>query len=119
MPYIACPEIDLLVNANIRDPLPIAWREIYDEPIAFILPTGSLRIGGDSPNGLVLVNSAPAARVIRLLDMKTGQLIRETISANDGTYSFGEIGTRPDGYAVWFVGNVGERGLIFPGVNPG
>lgn len=88
-------------------------------PRPFVLPTGSLRIGGDSPSGLVLAGGVPAARVVRLLDMASGELIAQTTSAGDGTYAFSGLSARTDGYATWIVGATGERGVINPAVMPG
>lgn len=98
---------------------PVSTAHIVAPDVKVVLPSGSLRIGGDSPNGLVLSGGAPAARTVRLYDMKTGELVAETISAADGTYSFSGLSARPDGYGVWIVGAAGERGVINPGVNPG
>lgn len=84
-----------------------------------VFPSGSLRIGGDSPDGLVLSGNAPAARTVRLYDMETGELVDETTSAGDGTYAFTGLSARTEGYGVWIVGNAGERGVIIPGVDPG
>lgn len=88
-------------------------------PLPFALPPGSLRIGGDSPDGLVLSGGAPAARTVRLLDMETGQLVAETVSSGAGTYAFSGLSDRTEGYAVWIVGDTGEAGLILPGIHPG
>jgi hypothetical protein len=86
----------------------------------FVLPTGALRIGGDSPNGLVLVGSAPAARPVWLLDMATGVLVATTTSGSDGTYAFTGLSARTDGYLVWIRGaTAGEKGYFIPGVHPG
>lgn len=38
--------------------------------------------------GTLKVLSAPAARAVRLHDRRTGQLLRHTVSASNGTYSF-------------------------------
>lgn len=86
-----------------------------------VLPPGSLRIGGDSPDGLVLVGTAPAARVVRLFDRATGVLVAETTSAGDGTYAFAGLSARTDGYDVVIRGVIasGERDDIIPGVQPG
>lgn len=84
-----------------------------------VLPSGTLRIGGDSPNGLVLSGGAPAARTVRLYDMETGVLVAETTSASDGTYTFTGLSARPEGYCVWIMGAAGERGHIIPWLHPG
>lgn len=86
-----------------------------------VLPSGSLRIGGDSPDGLVLVGAAPAAREVRLFDRETGVLVATTTSASDGTYSFAGLSARAQGYDVIGRGNLGdgERDFIVPGVHPG
>lgn len=87
--------------------------------LPLVLPPGTLRIGGDSPSGLVLSGGAPAARTVRLLDMETGALIAETVSSGAGTYVFSGLSDRAEGYAVWIVGDTGEAGLILPGIHPG
>lgn len=86
-----------------------------------VLPSGTLRIGGDSPGGLVLVGTAPAARVVRLFDRETGVLVAETTSASDGTYSFTGLSARTQGYDVVIQGVIAsnERDVIIPGVQPG
>lgn len=84
-----------------------------------VLPSGSLRIGGDSPDGLVLSGGAPAARTVRLYDMETGELVAETASNGAGVYAFGGLSDRAEGYAIWIVGAAGERGHIIPGLHPG
>lgn len=99
---------------------PHTWAQgIVALSAAFTLPGGSLRIGGDSPDGLVLAAGSPAARVVRLLDMESGELIAETTSEGDGTYAFSGLSARTDGYCIWIVGNSGERGVINPSVMPG
>lgn len=84
-----------------------------------VLPTGALRIGGDSPDGLVLSGNAPVARTVRLYDQASGHLVAETTSAGDGTYAFTGLSARDDGYAVWIVGDSDEQGIIIPGVQAG
>lgn len=103
---------DVWPNPSIRAPY-------LGHEIRLVLPSGALRIGGDSPNGLVLSGGAPAARKVRLYDMETGELVAETISASDGTYSFSGLSARTEGYCVWIVGAAGERGYLIPGVHPG
>lgn len=98
---------------------PVSSARIAAPDVKVVLSSGSLRIGGDSPNGLVLSGGAPAARKVRLYDMETGELVAETISAADGTYAFTGLSARPEGYAVWIVGAAGERGYLIPGVHPG
>lgn len=81
---------------------------------------GSLRIGGDSPNGLVLVSGVPASRPVWILDMETGVVVAQTNSDTDGTYNVPFLSARTDGYAVWIRGvNPGERDYFIPGVHPG
>lgn len=96
-----------------------AWGAQCNPPVAVLLPPGSLRIGGDSPDGLVLAGGAPAARTVRLYDMETGVMVAETTSAGDGTYAFTDLSARTEGYAVWIMGDAGERGVIIPGLHPG
>lgn len=115
---LAQPPIDL---SALISPYPtISLRvPVISPDVRLVLPSGSLRIGGDSPNGLVLSGGAPAARKVRLYDMETGELVAETISASDGTYSFSGLSARTEGYCVWIVGAAGERGYLIPGVHPG
>lgn len=89
-------------------------------PFPIVLPSGTLRIAGDSPNGLVLVASAPASRVVDLFDRETGTLVGRTTSSGSGTFSFENLSARTEGYDVVIRGNinVGERDVIFPGVHP-
>lgn len=86
-----------------------------------VVPSGSLRIGGDSPNGLVLVGAAPAARVVDLFDRETRAFVATTISASDGTYAFPGLSARPEGYDYIIRGNIdaGEKDYIGCGVHPG
>lgn len=112
---------DLLSKPDelIGSPRAESWGCVALPLLKFFLPAGALRIGGDSPNGLVLSGGAPASRTVRLLDMETGALIAETTSNGSGIYSFTGLSARTDGYAVWIVGAAGERGIIIPGVHPG
>lgn len=93
--------------------------QIFQPNSKLALPPGNLRIGGDSPSGLVLSGGAPAQRTVRLFDMATGQIVAETTSLADGTYSFTGLSYRPSGYAVWIVGSTGEKGEIITGIYPG
>lgn len=105
--------------------IPIAsWVPVFSyrmEPFAVVLPSGALRIGGDSPNGLVLVGAAPAARVVDLFDREEKVLVATTTSGVDGTYSFTGLSARTQGYDVVIRGVVasGERDSIVPGMQPG
>lgn len=114
---LASPPGALTVAPDVW-PNPSIW-EPYLPAAKLVLPSGALRIGGDSPNGLVLSGGAPAARVVRLYDMETGELVAQTTSAADGTYTFTGLSDRAEGYAVWIVGAAGERGVIIPGLHPG
>lgn len=89
--------------------------------LVLVLPVGSLRIGGDSPDGLVLVGTAPAARTVDLFDRATCAHVARTTSAGDGTYAFTGLSARPDGYDVCIRGEIGsgERDVWIPGVQPG
>lgn len=101
-------------------PYPHLWTwGIFEQGTPFVLPSGTLRIGGDSPDGLVLVDNSPASRVVRLYDMETGELVSQTYSAGDGTYALSGLVSRTQGYAVWIVGGIGENGLIIQDVDPG
>lgn len=96
-----------------------SWPALCLPLLRIALPAGSLRIGGDSPHGLVLSGGAPVARTVRLLDMETGALVAETASNGSGVYAFTGLSDRDDGYAVWIVGNAGENGYIIQGLHPG
>jgi hypothetical protein len=84
-----------------------------------VLPSGSLRIGGDAPYGLVLVSGVPAARKVRVYDRETGVLVLETMSDIDGTYPATGLPARTEGYDVQIMGNTGERDVIVARVQPG
>ena len=115
---LASPPGALTVAPDVW-PNPSILVPYFGHDVRLVLPAGALRIGGDSPNGLVLSGGAPAARTVRLYDMETGELVAETVSESSGTYSFTGLSARAQGYAVWIVGAAGERGLIIPGVHPG
>lgn len=85
------------------------------------LPAGALRIGGDSPNGLVLAGGAPAARVVDLLDRELKFLVATTTSSGAGTYAFTSLIARSEGYDAIIRGDIGsgERDVIIPGIHPG
>lgn len=100
-------------------PTPSIRTPYFGHDVRLVLPAGALRIGGDSPSGLVLSGGAPAARTVRLYDMETGALVAETTSAGDGTYAFGGLSARTNGYGVWIIGAAGERGAIIAGVAAG
>lgn len=113
--YLSVPTIDV-------DELLLAHPLIlYDAAIAPELPSGSLRIGGDSPSGLVLVGAAPAARVVDLFDRELRLWVATTTSASDGTYAFAGLSARTQGYDIVVRGVIasGERDVIVPGVQPG
>jgi len=92
---------------------------IVQPTLPFVLPDGSLRIGGDAPDGLVLAGVVPASRTVRVYDRETGGLVAETTSAGDGTYAFTGLSARAEGYDVQIMGNAGERDLIVSRVQPG
>lgn len=100
---------------------------ILDFQLLPSIPAGTLRIGGDSPSGLVLAGGAPAARIVDLfarevLDNNKVAVVHvaRTVSDSSGQYSFTNLATRPQGYDVIIRGIVanGERDVIIPGVNP-
>lgn len=111
--------IDTPIHAAIPSPTEYALRVYLNIREQVVFPSGSLRIGGDSPDGLVLSGGAPAARKVRLLDMKTGFLVAETTSNSSGVYAFTGLSDSDLGYAVWIVGASGERGVIIPDMHPG
>lgn len=94
---------------------------ILFNPFAKAVPSGALRIGGDSPGGLVLVGTAPAARTVDLFDRETRVFVATTSSAGDGTYAFAGLSARTEGYDVVIRGVIasGERDVIVPGMQPG
>lgn len=107
---------------TVAIPLPqVAGTVSLFSAAGFTLPSGSLRIGGDSPNGLVLVGEAPAARNVDLFDRETKVFVASTTSGVDGTYSFSNLSARSEGYDVIIRGIIGsgERDIIIPGVHPG
>jgi len=94
---------------------------VFFDPALVVIPSGALRIGGDSPNGLVLVGAAPAARTVDLFDREEKVLVATTVSASDGTYAFSGLSARTQGYDVVIRGVIGsgERDVIIPGMHPG
>lgn len=94
---------------------------VWIDDFVVVIPSGALRIGGDSPSGLVLVGAAPAARVVDLFDRETKAHVSTTTSAGDGTYAFTGLSARTEGYDVVIRGVIasGERDVIVPGVQPG
>ena len=90
-----------------------------DSAVATTLPSGSLRIGGDAPNGLVLAGAAPAARTVDLFDRELRLWVATTVSASDGTYAFTSLCARTEGYDVCIRGAAGERDVWLSGVHPG
>ena len=100
-----------------------AWRTTLIAPplVGAVLPSGTLRIGGDAPDGLVLVGAAPAARTVDLFDRESKAHVATTVSAGDGTYSFTGLSARTEGYDAVIRGVIasGERDVIVPGVHPG
>jgi hypothetical protein len=111
------------VNLSIRTPnYPVGQAALppsFDTAWIIGIPSGSLRIGGDAPNGLVLNGLGPVSRTIRLYDRETGALVDETISAGDGTYAFTGLSARTQGYDVQIMGISTERDIIIPRVHPG
>lgn len=100
----------------------VSLRGVVLSPRTFVvLPSGALRIGGDSPSGLVLVGTAPAARIVDLFDRETCAHVARTTSAGDGTYPLSGLSARTQGYDVVIRGVIasGERDVIVPGVHPG
>lgn len=94
------------------------FNHYWDFPV---FSPGSLRIGGDSPSGLVLVGGSPAARTVDLFDRATKVLVASTVSSGSGTYAFTGLSAQTDGYDVIIRGVIsnGERDVIIPGVHPG
>lgn len=81
------------------------------------IPTGTLRIGGDAPTGVVTLSGLPVARTVDLFDRDTNiHLSRTTSSAIDGTFGFSNLSTRA--YDIIIRGNAGERDVIIPNVLP-
>lgn len=99
---------------------PFMWG-VRIEDFEVVIPSGALRIGGDAPNGLVLVGAAPAARTVDLFDRETKVHVATTVSSVLGTYAFPSLSARTEGYDVIIRGNLasGELDIIIPGVHPG
>jgi len=83
--------------------------------------SGPLRLAGDSPDGLVLVGAAPAARAVDVFDRATRAWVGTTVSSGAGTYEISNLAARTEGYDVIIRGVIGsgERDVIVPGVHPG
>lgn len=65
---------------------PTGWRAIKNIASADDAYGGTLAI-----TGTVTVNGIQAKKRVMLLDRKTGQVIRSTVSAADGSYAFGHL----------------------------
>lgn len=91
------------------------------------VPSGALRIGGDSPFGLVLAGGVPASRVVDVFTRDTVNdppillHVLRTTSAGDGTYNLAGLAARTQGYDICLRGVIssGERDVWVPGVHPG
>lgn len=92
-----------------------AQRVVNQDANKLTLPTGPLSL-----SGVVRANGVAVSRTVRLYDRLTGELISETVSAGDGSYSFGGLPTRASGFNVEMMGVIasGERDDIIPGVHP-
>jgi len=96
----------------------------FAHPIVLTYPgfeAGRLRLAGDSPDGLVLVGAAPAARTVDVFDRATRAWVGTTVSSGAGTYEISNLAARTEGYDVIIRGVIGsgERDVIVPGVHPG
>lgn len=102
------------------------FREISQSLVPTV-PSGGLRIGGDSPDGLVLVDEVPSARIVDVFTRDTVNdppvllHVFRTTSAGDGTYDLTGLAARTEGYDVCIRGVIasGERDVWIPGVHPG
>lgn len=96
------------------DPL---FPPVFGVTVPEVIPSGSMRIGGDVPNGIVLHGVAPVSRTIDLFDTDTNvHVARTTSSPLDGTYEFANIADR--NYFVICRGLPGERDQIWSNVSP-
>jgi hypothetical protein len=88
---------------------------------------GPLRIGGDSPDGLVLLDGVPVQRIVDVFTRDTVNNppvllhVKRVMSNPDGTYNLSGLFARAEGYDVCIRGIVanGERDVWFPGIQPG
>jgi len=124
MAILPAPSTDLAANA----PKPsTALLGIVNNLEKLTVPSGALRIGGDSPDGLVLVGAAPAARIVDCFTRDTVNdppivtHVARTTSDGSGVYSFTGLAARTEGYDIVIRGVIasGERDVIVPGVHPG
>lgn len=77
---------------------------------------GNFRLAGDAPDGLVLSNSIPVARPVRVYHRATGELIAEVMSASDGTWQVTGLSDVVD-LDVQFMGTApGEKDVLVPKV---
>jgi hypothetical protein len=81
------------------------------------IPAGTLRIGGDTPTGVVTLSGLPVARTVDIFDRDTNiHISRTTSSAIDGTFNFSNLSTRA--YDIIIRGEAGERDAVIPNVLP-
>lgn len=81
------------------------------------VPSGTLRIGGDPPTGVVLSGMAPVSRTIDLYDRDSKVYVATTSSsAIDGSFQFSNLSNRQ--YDVIIRGIGTERDIIIPNVTP-
>lgn len=126
MPTIA-PDLAMDSLLQVAIPTPSIFNNYVCLSDPVVIPSGSLRIGGDSPNGLVLVGDAPASRIVdcftrdMLSDPPVLVHVARTISSGSGTYAFLNLSARAQGYDCIIRGDIGsgERDVIISGVHPG
>lgn len=91
----------------------------YRSPIGVLgvsgvsLLRGHMRVAGDVPGGLVLVNGVPAARDVCAIDHESRTVVCHTRSAADGTWNAPRMAAGRE-ITVWIRGENGERDMLVP-----
>lgn len=116
-PIYFAGDVDLfpgMLSAVVARPLehtPL-WGEVLPDMQAAIRP---LAFGPGRLSGTLKVLTVPSSREVRLHDRNSGQLLRTTLSATDGTYAFNnlQLGRK---YLVIGLDDAGQAVMRNPGV---
>lgn len=105
-------------NTHVLARLPaVSFIRIKEVSTPTTVPSGTLRIGGDPPTGVVLSGMAPVSRTIDLYDRDSKVYVATTTSsAIDGSFQFSNLSNRQ--YDVIIRGIGTERDIIIPNVTP-
>lgn len=75
---------------------------------------GYARLAGDAPDGLVLSNSVPVARPVRVYHRATGSFVAQVMSASDGTWEVEGLSVNEDFDVLFMATAPGERDVLVP-----